>query len=94
MKKGILRVTTHGIMFWCKGCEHYHVINLDEGYSPITWDFNGDYDKPTISPSILVTEPTRGFVCHSFVTDGKIQYLSDCTHEFANQTIDLEDGEI
>lgn len=28
-------------------------------------------------------------VCHSFVTDGRIQYLSDCTHAFAGQTIDL-----
>ncbi len=31
------------------------------------------------------------FVCHSFVRDGRIQYLSDCTHEFAGQTIDLQD---
>jgi hypothetical protein len=29
-------------------------------------------------------------VCHSFVTDGKIQYLSDCTHDLAGQTIDLK----
>lgn len=30
-------------------------------------------------------------ICHSFVTDGKIQFLSDCTHEFAGQTVNLED---
>lgn len=29
------------------------------------------------------------FVCHSFVTDGKIQFLSDCTHELAGQAVDL-----
>lgn len=28
-------------------------------------------------------------VCHSFVTDGRIQYLDDCTHHLAGQTIDL-----
>jgi hypothetical protein len=28
-------------------------------------------------------------ICHSFVTDGKIQYLADSTHEFAGQTIEL-----
>lgn len=28
-------------------------------------------------------------VCHSFVTDGRIQFLSDCTHELAGQTVDL-----
>lgn len=27
--------------------------------------------------------------CHSFVTDGRIQFLSDCTHELAGQTVDL-----
>lgn len=28
-------------------------------------------------------------VCHSFVTDGHIQYLSDCTHTLAGQTVAL-----
>lgn len=30
-------------------------------------------------------------VCHSFVTDGRIQFLGDCTHELAGQTVDLPD---
>jgi len=30
-------------------------------------------------------------VCHSFVTDGKIQFLSDSTHKLAGQTVDLLD---
>lgn len=29
------------------------------------------------------------FVCHSFVTDGRIQFLSDCTHTLAGQTVEL-----
>ena len=28
-------------------------------------------------------------VCHSFVTDGRIQFLGDCTHVLAGQTVDL-----
>jgi hypothetical protein len=28
-------------------------------------------------------------VCHSFVTDGRIQLLGDCTHSMASQTVDL-----
>lgn len=28
-------------------------------------------------------------VCHTFITDGRIQYLGDCTHHLAGQTIDL-----
>ena len=30
-------------------------------------------------------------ICHSFVTDGMIEYLSDCTHELAGKTIELPD---
>ena len=29
--------------------------------------------------------------CHLFLTDGRIQYLGDCTHARAGQTIDLEE---
>lgn len=29
-------------------------------------------------------------VCHSFVTDGKIEFLADCTHALASQTVPLE----
>ena len=28
-------------------------------------------------------------VCHSFVRDGKIQYLNDCTHHLKGKTVDL-----
>lgn len=32
-------------------------------------------------------------VCHSFVTNGRIQFLGDCTHALASQTVDLPDWE-
>lgn len=31
------------------------------------------------------------FVCHSFVVDGRIQFLADCTHELAGQMVDIPD---
>lgn len=34
---------------------------------------------------------TKDTVCHSFVTDGKIQFLGDCTHKLAGHTVDLPD---
>ena len=37
-------------------------------------------------------EEKHSFVCvrcHSFVTDGKIQFLGDSTHSLAGQTVDL-----
>lgn len=30
-------------------------------------------------------------VCHSFVNDGQIQFLGDCTHALAGQTVPLPD---
>lgn len=33
--------------------------------------------------------PFSCFQCHSFVTDGQIQFLSDCSHELAGQTVPL-----
>lgn len=89
------------VRFWCPGCEDSHGINTN------TWTWNGDLERPTFTPSVLVSgvqwgpaddffKPThRGIspggatVCHSFVTDGRIQFLGDCTHELAGQTVDL-----
>ena len=74
-------------LFWCPGCDTAHGPND-------TWQFNGDVDKPTLSPSVLVNQGRRNpgsHVCHSFVRDGQIQFLSDCTHDMAGQTIELPD---
>jgi hypothetical protein len=30
--------------------------------------------------------PSAPTICHSFVTDGKMQFLGDCTHALANTT--------
>lgn len=35
--------------------------------------------------------PFKCTICHSFVTDGRIQFLGDCTHDLAGQTVDLPD---
>jgi hypothetical protein len=33
------------------------------------------------------------YVCHSFIRDGKIQFLGDCTHALAGQTVELPEIE-
>lgn len=73
------------LMWWCAGCDEPHAIDG-------TWSFNGDVDKPTFQPSVLVTGYSRHSVerrCHTFVTDGRIQYLNDCSHSLAGQTLDM-----
>lgn len=94
-------------MFMCPGCKEMHQVQIGDGAGP-RWGFNGDYDRPTFTPSIKVTGKRRltedeyqrvmagekidvpDMCCHSFVMDGQIQFLGDCTHELANQTVSLE----
>jgi hypothetical protein len=61
-------------------------------HSP-SWDFDGNFDAPTVSPSILTktgNEPNL-LVCHSFLKGGVFEYLGDCTHEFVNQQVPMLD---
>lgn len=57
------------------------------------WTWNGDTEKPTLRPSVLSSCPPICERCHSFINDGQIQFLPDCTHELVNQTLDLLDVE-
>lgn len=97
----ILRAGEGGrLTFRCPGCDDFHQIQTGTGSGP-RWGWNGDADKPTFTPSIKVTYPAnpdadeefKGWrterICHSFVTDGRIQFLGDCTHSLAGQTVYL-----
>ncbi len=61
------------------------------------WTFNGDFEMPTFSPSLNTWYGGSDGVplhrCHSFIRDGRIQFLGDCTHALAGQTVDLPDIE-
>lgn len=74
--------------FLCPGCDEIH--GIDE-----KWSFpGGDVEKPTFHPSVLVRHYRGGkeFArCHSFIREGKIQFLGDCSHSLKNQTVDLPD---
>ena len=94
----------HGELgFMCPGCNTRHFINdiltAPNARANGTWTFNGDFEKPTIRASVL----TRSYIqnentkvydveinrCHSFITDGRIEFLSDCQHNLAGQTVEL-----
>ena len=51
------------------------------------WTWNGDTERPTLRPSVL----TEGhdFRCHSWINDGAAQFLPDCSHGMAGQTVEL-----
>lgn len=59
------------------------------------WTWNGDLEKPTISPSVSakggMTEDWSKKIehCHHFVRDGMIEYCGDSTHEHAGKTLPM-----
>lgn len=82
--------------FYCPGCETYHAIKVGTGEGP-RWTFNGNNDYPTFKPSVSVkwpdpdNPPRPMAVCHSWITDGRIQFLKDSTHKLAGKTVPLPD---
>lgn len=70
--------------FYCPGCKYGHVFDT-------RWKFNGDLEKPTFSPSLLVDKDIPELRCHSFVEGGRIRFLGDCWHDKKNTTVDLLD---
>lgn len=109
------KIKKHGdrFEFTCPGCGDIHSVGS-------TWQFNGDLDRPTFSPSLLVRSghfvshhqpgdscwctyneeqqakgeidaPFTCGVCHSWIRDGQIEFLNDCTHGLAGQTVELPD---
>lgn len=93
------------IKFWCPGCGEYHYVHV-EGVKPWDFNGNlvepTFYPSVKVSGTVPVTDeeisrimagvkidpvPT---VCHSYVRDGHIEFLSDCTHALAGQTVRMK----
>lgn len=100
MKSRLVIVNDHGttyvaLQFICLGCALFggtglHMLPVNSPYHPPSWDWNGDQEKPSLSPSIL-TRIGDGQVCHSFLRDGVFEYLSDCAHQLAGARVEMPD---
>jgi hypothetical protein len=116
-EKLITRITSDGrLSFWCPGCKELHAVPFEHSWPGARWTWNGDVERPTLTPSILITsghfcsgfkqgescwctynaenpKPEPPFTCgrcHTFVKNGQIQFLSDCTHALAGKTVNME----
>ena len=85
--------------FYCPGCMAHqivqgrdeetarelslHMLNVRDVHK-----FNGDPERPMFSPSLMYNFVV-GYVCHSYVENGQIRFLDDCTHPLRGQTIPL-----
>ena len=108
MKSSLRTVDDHGniytaLAFVCPGCvelmgggDGLHMLPVNSPQRSPQWDWDGDLDAPTVSPSILSRfgpraegEPER--VCHSFLRAGVFEFLGDCTHSLAGQHVPMPD---
>lgn len=86
-------------VFKCPGCDYLHLISDKTDTGPgAKWEFNGSLESPTFSPSYLLWHPghsggkpngKRENICHSFIKDGRIQFLDDCHHHLKGKTVEL-----
>ena len=84
----------HSVSFKCPGCGYTHSIPV-AGWAPadsnwckgVTWAFNGDLDRPTLSPSINSssghyadgTPPSECWLCKKYPPeDGKVHPCHRC----------------
>jgi hypothetical protein len=90
--------------FWCPGCDDLHQVDTqlwvvtgsDESLtispSVLVYErkklINEDLEWDVLLAPENITMAPR---CHSFVTNGQIQFLGDSTHALANQTVPLPD---
>lgn len=97
----VLRKYTDGYGWWCPGCKNAHMVPVDAPTRP-SWGFDGNLECPTFTPSyrqFIPAQPAEGgdpaeperTLCHCFVKGGMIQFLGDCEHELANQTVPMTD---
>ena len=90
-KSLVLPVSNHPgrLLFYCPGCKSTHTINIDPSIKWPCHKFSGTFDNPTIRASILVDDH-RSYRCHSFITEGNIEFLFDCSHNLAGTTVPLQ----
>lgn len=103
MHSMICRVDDHGVryralLFVCPGCFTFHEFDTGLHMLPVNtsrktpaWHWNGDLEFPTITPSILTCKDHPDRVCHSFLTNGVFDFLTDSAHMFAGLKMPMVD---
>ena len=87
MKRRRVRWKGGRLFFRCPACGEQHRAIIH----PTAWSWNYDLIAPTIEPSVRV-EWTAGedeICCHTTITNGRIYYWPDSTHEMAGQTVEM-----
>jgi len=89
------RVADDFYAFHCPGCGNAHAVTVNGkiNSSGASWTWNGSMDKPTFTPSINCNPGSPENHCHSWVRNGMIEFLGDCHHSLAGQTVEIPSWE-
>lgn len=100
-KSQVRAVDDHGLCyevlaFVCPGCAldgstGLHLLPVNSTTKKPSWTWDGNYEAPTLSPSILSNGHGQGRRCHSFLTAGVFQFLDDSEHALAGQSVPIPD---
>lgn len=75
------------LWLWCPGCDDAHTVEVRPG----GWTWDGDTEAPTIDPSIRSQKYTGDAArrCHAFLRQGRWEFLADCDHALAGETVGM-----
>ena len=100
IEKGKLRVcepheATYVEFLVPSGLFEYRRLMIGDSKKPNQWSWNYDVDEPTFRPSVLSKASWAGkpWLCHSYITNGVVKFLGDCTHNNKNKSMPLKDVE-
>lgn len=91
------------IQHWCPGCNTRHEIAIGHANTVgAVWSITWTGEKATVHPSVKVStniprnqheinNPVTYTQCHYFIKDGMLQFLGDCIHPLAGQTVEIPD---
>jgi hypothetical protein len=95
-KSQVVVETPRGWMVNCRNCQ-WHEFPKESRHGK--WTFNGNVFSPTFVPSMneLLNPPDSKDYrpdiasrrCHFIITDGRIHYCGDCTHDLRGTTEDM-----
>lgn len=89
---GLRKAGDDAVAYMCPGCGSVHAVPVDPG----GWEFNWNYDCPTLKPSLKVTTThmDKVLICHSVVQNGMAYFCEDCTHPNANKIMEIPEREV
>lgn len=81
------------LLFYCPACRRHHFFFdtmtwESQGLAPLadkTWEWNHNYEEPTVAPSLDFNKDEPRRRCHFFLRGGKIDYQNDCWHAMRGQ---------